>query len=429
MNVCFIADFRSPIARNWIEYFVAANHTVHVISSRPVTAGCDGLASLHVVPLEFSSVTSRPAVKEYWSVTGAGDATGSPSARQTIKLLARRAGQRALPMRKALAAVDIRRHRGRVRQIVEAIGPDIVHAMRIPYEGILAADALRQVQVPLLISVWGNDFTLHAAHSRLTAQGTRRAMARATALHADCHRDVRLAHQWGFEADRPAVVWPGNGGVQMNVFRADHADHQALRAKWHVPAGRPVVFNPRGFRPSYVQNDVFFSAVHIVMKARPDALFACIGMAGNPIAEVWRQGLPSPESMMLMPSVSRSEMAELFSLAAVTVSPSTHDGTPNTLLEGMACGALPVAGDIESVREWITDGENGLLCDPRDAESVAACIIRALDDADLRAHAARRNAALIAERADYTRVMLDAERFYEKIVAGNGSAVVADAAR
>ena len=34
-----------------------------------------------------------------------------------------------------------------------------------------------------------------------------------------------------------------------------------------------------------------------------------------------------------------------------------HDGTPNTLLEGMACGCLPVAGDLDSIREWLKPGQ------------------------------------------------------------------------
>ena len=37
--------------------------------------------------------------------------------------------------------------------------------MRVPFEGMLAARALRGVSVPLVVSIWGNDFTLFAAGS------------------------------------------------------------------------------------------------------------------------------------------------------------------------------------------------------------------------------------------------------------------------
>jgi glycosyltransferase involved in cell wall biosynthesis len=98
------------------------------------------------------------------------------------------------------------------------------------------------------------------------------------------------------------------------------------------------------------------------------------------------------------------------------VSPSTHDGTPNTLLEALASGCFPVAGDIESVREWINDGANGLLCDPASPQSTAQALLRALHDPELRQRAALYNVKLAAERSEYCQVMAKAEAFYGDIV-------------
>jgi glycosyltransferase involved in cell wall biosynthesis len=102
------------------------------------------------------------------------------------------------------------------------------------------------------------------------------------------------------------------------------------------------------------------------------------------------------------------------------VSPSEFDGTPNTLLEAMACGAFPVAGDIASVREWIDDGANGLLVDPGDPRALADAILRAIGDGGLRERAAARNRALVAERADHVRVMARAEALYARVAAAAG---------
>jgi glycosyltransferase involved in cell wall biosynthesis len=142
-------------------------------------------------------------------------------------------------------------------------------------------------------------------------------------------------------------------------------------------------------------------------------------MHGNPTAKNWIRRLAIRRSVRLLPAVSRERMAELFRLASVAVSPSLHDGTPNTLLEAMACGCFPVAGDIESVREWITDGANGLLCDPTDPVSVAGAVARALTDQEMRDSARQQNVQMIAERADYTKVMQHAEEFYGRIVQRN----------
>jgi glycosyltransferase involved in cell wall biosynthesis len=100
----------------------------------------------------------------------------------------------------------------------------------------------------------------------------------------------------------------------------------------------------------------------------------------------------------------------LFRRAAVAVSPSTHDGTPNTLLEAMACGCFPVAGDLESLREWINPDVNGLLVDPGDPHALADAILTALE------HSAAPPAVtpqpnLIAERAEHTKVMAGQKDF------------------
>jgi glycosyltransferase involved in cell wall biosynthesis len=118
----------------------------------------------------------------------------------------------------------------------------------------------------------------------------------------------------------------------------------------------------------------------------------------------------------LLPPRPQTELAGLFRAAQVVVSPTTHDGTPNSLLEAMACGCFPVAGDLESIREWITPPKNGLLFDAADPQALADAILRGLNEPDLRQQAAHINAALIAERAEYSRSMARAAGFYEQLM-------------
>jgi glycosyltransferase involved in cell wall biosynthesis len=77
----------------------------------------------------------------------------------------------------------------------------------------------------------------------------------------------------------------------------------------------------------------------------------------------------------------------------------------------MACGCLPVAGDIESLREWITHGENGLLVDPGDPSALAESIIHGLTDDVLQAKARAANDQIVKQRADHARVMPQAREF------------------
>ncbi|MCH7479774.1 MAG: glycosyltransferase, partial [Chloroflexi bacterium] len=87
----------------------------------------------------------------------------------------------------------------------------------------------------------------------------------------------------------------------------------------------------------------------------------------------------------------------------------------NTLLEAMACGCFPIAGDLESLREWITLGQNGLLVNPGDSRALADAILQALAQPDLRNQAVQHNFHLVAERAELTIVMVQAQQMYSKL--------------
>jgi glycosyltransferase involved in cell wall biosynthesis len=388
MRLLFVADGRSPIAQNWIRYFSERGDEVHLASTFACTPGFR-LDSLEIVHVAFSGSASQ------------GQAT-------TGKAAGRGLGLRAA-VRHWLGPLTVRGAAARLHSLAQRIQPDLVHAMRIPFEGMLAADAY--AGCPLLLSVWGNDFTLHASSSSLMAHYTSWAMQVADALHADCLRDIRLAKQWGFDPSHPTLVTPGNGGVRTELF---HPPAQ--------PVQEPVVINPRGFR-TYVRNDVFFRAIPLILQKRPEARFLCVAMAGEPQATRWVRDLGIEKSVELLPAVPHTKMAELFRRGQLIASISTHDGTPNTLLEGMASGCLPVAGDLESIREWIKPGRNGLLVSPNDPGSVAAGILEGLENEGLRREAAGANQKIIAERAEYAHCMAAAGLFYQRITASPGSGV------
>ena len=411
-RLCFVVDYRSAIARNWVAYFLGRQHEVHVISTYPVSQEPVGLASFNVVPVGFANVATS-SMRRYASVTGVGPSTkgnsepGLARIAPALNAVARWVFPWVMP-------ADAWRRRVQAQRIIEGIKPDIVHAMRIPAEGMLAAYALERSDIPLLVSVWGNDYTLYADENPLIAAATRRTMLRADALHTDCYRDRRLAERWSFDPSKPSVVLPGSGGVQLDLFQGKPAPAE-LYTRWGLDSTRPIIFNPRNFRPNYVRNDVFFLSVERVLAQKPEVQIVCVGMAGNPIAEQWRASLKTPESVRLLPSVTRAQMAELFRIADLSVSPSIHDGTPNTMLEAMASGAYPVAGNIESIREWIEDGVNGSLCDPSSVDALTAAIMHGVDSPERRRLAAEHNRRLIEQRADYAKVMPAAESFYEQV--------------
>ena len=404
MKLLFVADGRSPIALNWMGAFANRGHEIHLVS----TFACEPslpLKSLRFCPVAFSQFGQTGRVDR------TGLAAGSFAGVSKIRLRMR--------LRHWLGPWTIHFSARRLREWIAALEPDLVHAMRIPFEGMLAANA--DPSYPLLISVWGNDFTLHAPATPWMKQFTRRTLQRATALHVDCYRDRRLAHDWGFPEELPILVLPGAGGVRRELFYRGEASKKTEGQSYDslfqgLDREVPVVANPRGFRAS-VRNDTFFKAIPLILEKRPETIFLCPAMAQEAEAEAWidRLGIKST-SVRLLPKLSPEQMGMVFRRGQVMVSITEHDGTPNTLLEAMACGSFPVVGDLESVREWIEDGINGFLVNPDDPEEAARAVLQALSSERLRARAAVHNQEVIDKRAEQGKVIEEAEAFYRRLI-------------
>jgi len=374
------------------------NHELVLISTYP----CEPQAGIElsgVIPVGFSSFggsQSGHSRQQYF---------------QYLRSLIGRFRPIFLKARAVLAPLTLGKHQQALRTLIQDIQPDLVHALRIPFEGMLAA--VVPTTIPLVISIWGNDLTLHAVQSSGMAALTRKSLQRADGLMADAKRDIHLALDWGLGDEKPTLVVPGSGGLDLAAIQ--RIARQDSNLPFEIPGNRPLVVNPRGFRPGSVHQDIFFKSIPLVLDAVPDAFFVCTAMHGQRQAENWVRDLGIGEHVRLLPYLGQNTLWELFAKADVYVSLSSHDGTPNTFLEALACGCFPVAGDIASLREWLQNGENGLLVDPRNVSEAARETIRALEDDELRKSAKKKNLSLLRERANRKKVREQVENFYQLV--------------
>jgi len=398
VKILLTADGRSPITRGWIKTLRDAGLEVALVSTFPCPP-VDGVVEQMVIPAAFSGMAGSQA----------GDrSAANKKTRRTVSRF------RDLFMlgRYWLGPLTLKKSRDAFRKQLDNVQPDIVHALRVPFEGMLAR--VTPAGIPFVVSIWGNDLTLHAHGSPLMARETRLTLNRADGLLADAHRDLRLAREWGLRPESPVLCVPGGGGIDLQAIHAATNTGQPMPVE--IPSDVPVVINPRGFRPGSVRNDTFFKAIPIVLNKKPDTVFLCAGMAGQPEALQWLSRLGIEQSVRLLPFMPQEDLWRLFKRAAVTVSISQHDGTPNSLLEAMALGCFPVVGYIESTREWITDGDNGRLVHPADVEGAASAILDGLENTSLHDQADIKNNAIIHERADRQKLLPEISRFYASLI-------------
>jgi glycosyltransferase involved in cell wall biosynthesis len=166
-------------------------------------------------------------------------------------------------------------------------------------------------------------------------------------------------------------------------------------------SGHRLVVNARGCR-SYVRNEILLDALSLLasdLDPRVRVVFVDSAHDAALRRSIEHHRLRS--KIIVMGKRSPEEVFSLFRRAEVSVSITDHDGTPNSLLEAMAAGAIPVCGDLPSIREWIEPGRNGFLAAFNDPLAVADALRLALGLSDAeRSSIKTENGRIIAIRAE-----------------------------
>lgn len=111
-----------------------------------------------------------------------------------------------------------------------------------------------------------------------------------------------------------------------------------------------------------------------------------------------------------------AEMLPVYREADLFLLASAHEGTPNVLLEAMACGLPVVATAVGGVPDLVRDGETGCLADPADEEGLAAAVAALAADPARRAEIAGRARASVEERHSLRALPGHLDRLYRSIL-------------
>jgi glycosyltransferase involved in cell wall biosynthesis len=113
----------------------------------------------------------------------------------------------------------------------------------------------------------------------------------------------------------------------------------------------------------------------------------------------------------------QQEVAALYGAADVVALTSRNEGTPVTLIEGLAAGTAVVSTDVGGVRDVVRDGETGLLVEAGDTDGIASAFERLGADPTFRQ--ALGDAGRVDVRARYSveRLLGDVDDLYRRLLA------------
>ena len=245
-----------------------------------------------------------------------------------------------------------------LRRAIRSFRPDVIHALRLPYEGLTALVTSRRV--PVVVSTWGLDFEPMASGDPLLRLWLRATLGRARGLHVDNPADHQRAINYGLPETVPHIYAAGNFGLDSALFHGGDEREQGLVV---YPRRAIPGINYRGFVRAILELDssLQFRAVGVGLIEVRDEL----------LAEFGEQAMARIE---LTERLTSAEFASLMRKSDVVVSPATWDGTPNTIIEAYSCGCRLVVGRLEQFEALVDAGVDMHLVDPTSWEEMHQAI-------------------------------------------------------
>jgi glycosyltransferase involved in cell wall biosynthesis len=108
---------------------------------------------------------------------------------------------------------------------------------------------------------------------------------------------------------------------------------------------------------------------------------------------------------------------QLMGCARVMLAPSLVDGTPNSMFEAMATGALPILSPLDTIRPLVRDGSNVLFARNLYPDEIGEALVRGMHDDVLVDSAAARNLVLVRQLADRSTIRPRVVGLYESLAA------------
>ena len=158
-------------------------------------------------------------------------------------------------------------------------------------------------------------------------------------------------------------------------------------------------------------NSYLVDAAALVLRQRPAARFFVVGEGPLlPGLQAQAQALGLGDRFVFHGFAK--DVAAVVSAFDVSVFPSLWEGTPLTVFEALAMGKVIVATDADGLLDVLTHDRDALIVPRRNAEALAAAIVRTMDDEVLcaRLSAEARTTSLQYDIAAFVRKM---ERLYD----------------
>ena len=299
-------------------------------------------------------------------------------------------------------------------QVIREWKPNIVHTLGLDPAGEFYFDTRRAYGLPN-VAAWvaqtrgGSDLAL-ARFDQSRAARLAEVLRATDCILSDNAVNFDIARDMGIRDDQlsPIGTVPGTGGVDIDALRSYAAGN---------PSARSVILWPKAYECPWSKALPVFEALVRHWDRLPRCELHLLAMI--PETRMWFHALPEhiKQACRIDDRIPRHEVLQLMGRARVMLAPSLVDGTPNSMFEAMATGALPILSPLDTIRPLVVDGSNVLFARNLYPDEIGEALVRAMRDDVLVDSAADSNLALVRRLADRSAIRPRVVGLYESIAA------------
>jgi glycosyltransferase involved in cell wall biosynthesis len=354
MKICFIADTSSIHVKRIISYYINKRDDILVISTSPKISEIPNVKTKYLLfPYDYAQKKSfrQKEKRDFVLLLKAIIPKGMiVSIKRTIRNL--------FFLRKSTFC----------RREIQRFDPEVIYCFRSFPEGMLASYCHVK---PLLLRTAGPDISKLPRYP-IYRQVIRKALQTADVIVTESIWERKLLRNLCGAGVKPEVSVIG---VDTTLFRPP-CSRDSLRDKYDIPREAFVVVSNRYLEGHY-RGWMVVQAFQSIMEHCSNLVLlyinpAPLGLRAKAKAEAIVARFPRIK--FLEGPLPHAEMPGILGCGDIYISFSAFDGIPNSLLEAMACGLVPIVGELPQLHEWIEQGVTGYFVPQKDIKRLASVV-------------------------------------------------------
>lgn len=230
----------------------------------------------------------------------------------------------------------------KTKQIIQQLSPAIIHIHQVNRLAFMVTRIAAKLKIPVITTAWGSDVLIIPQKNKFFKFLVTRTLQRSKIVTADSH-DMIAAMKKLVSSEKKYVH------LQYGIDLVQPMTKEK------------IIYSNRIHKPMY-RIDQIIRYFEEMNKDFPDWKLV-IGAVGSETDTLKEQVLDArlQDKVSFVGWLEKAENHSWYARSSMYISIPESDGTAVSLLEAMSAGCVPIVPDLAVSKEWIIDGDTGII--------------------------------------------------------------------